>query len=81
MEVILKKQPQKYLASVDKNTRTKLYKAIDGLRRLEGNIVRLRGTENSYRLKIAHYRILFEYDGHGGLIIVGMITTRTNIKY
>ncbi|BDF60168.1 hypothetical protein CE91St37_03180 [Christensenellaceae bacterium] len=77
----MKKQPQKYLASVDGNTRAKLYKAIDGLKELGGDIVRLKGTKNSYRLKIAHYRILFEYDGRGGLIIVGMINTRTNIKY
>lgn len=81
MEIILKKQPQKYLASVDSNTREKLYKALDGLKELNGDIVRLKGTKNSYRLKIAHYRILFEYDGHGGLIIVGMINTRTNVKY
>ena len=81
MEIVLKKQPQKYLASVDGNTREKLYRALEGLKELEGDIVRLKGTKNSYRLKIAHYRILFEYDGKGGVIVVGMIDTRTNIKY
>ena len=81
MEIILRKQPQKYLASVDGNTRAKLYRAIEGLRELNGDIVKLKGTKSIYRLKIAHYRILFEYDGKGGVIIVGMINTRTNIKY
>ena len=43
MEIRLKKQPQKYLASVDEATRKKLYKALDELSRLEGDIVRLGG--------------------------------------
>ncbi len=82
MEIVLKKQPQKYLAAVDANTRAKLYKALDGLANLEGDIVKLAGTENTYRLKISHYRILFEYNSKTGqIIIVTAINTRTNIKY
>ena len=46
MEIRLKKQPQKYLASVDEKTRKKLYKALDQLSRLEGNIVRLGGYKS-----------------------------------
>ncbi len=80
MKIILKKQPQKYLASVDIPTREKLYRALDSLKRLEGDIVRLKGS-NLYRFKIAHYRILFEIDKDGQIIIVETINTRTNIKY
>jgi len=80
MELRLEKQPQKYLASVDAPTRKKLEKALEGLKNLDGDIVRLGGTKNMYRLKIAHYRIIFSYSG-GEIIIVETIDTRTNIKY
>ena len=81
MEIKLKKQAQKYLDQVDENTRKKLYKALDRLSRLEGDIVRLAGTKNRYRYKIAHYRILFEWNKGEIVITVIEINTRTNIKY
>lgn len=81
MEIKLKKRAQKYLDSVDANTRKKLYKALDQLSRFEGDIVRLEGTQNRYRYKIAHYRILFEWKKGDIIITVVEINTRTNIKY
>lgn len=81
MEIRLKKQPQKYLRSVDENTRRKLYKALDELSRLEGDIVPLAGQKNRYRYKIAHYRITFEWIKGEIVITVIEINTRTNIKY
>lgn len=81
MEIKLKKQPQKYLKSVDETTRKKLYKALDQLSRLEGNIVPLGGTKNRYRYKIDHYRIIFEWIRGEIVITVIEINTRTNIKY
>jgi mRNA-degrading endonuclease RelE of RelBE toxin-antitoxin system len=81
MEVRLKKQPQKYLDSVDTATRKKLYKALNQLSRLEGNIVPLSGQKNRYRYKIAHYRIVFEWVKGEIIITVVEINTRTNIKY
>lgn len=80
MEIKLEKQPRKYLASVDTNTRKKLERALEGLKSLEGDIVRLSSKKNLYRLKIAHYRVIFSYRG-GEIIIVEAIDTRTNIKY
>ena len=81
MEIRLKKQPQKYLRSVEENTRRKLYKALDELSRLEGDIVPLAGQKNRYRYKIAHYRITFEWIKGEIVITVIEINTRTNIKY
>lgn len=81
MNIRLKKQPRKYLESVDENTRKKLYKALDELSRLEGNIVPLKGMKNRYRYKIAHYRIIFEWVRGEIVITVIEINTRTNIKY
>ena len=80
MEIRLEKQPQKYLASADAATRKKLEKALDGITRLEGNIVKLGGTKSMFRCKIDHYRIIFSYSG-GQIIVVETIDTRTNIKY
>ena len=81
MEIKLKKQPQKYLASVDEKTRKKLYKALDQISRLEGNIVRLGGYKARYRYKIYHYRIVFDWVQGEIVIVVVEINTRTNIKY
>lgn len=80
MEIVLKKQPRKYLASVDVPTRNKLTAALEKLKELEGDIVKLAGKDGMYRLKIEHYRVIFEYHG-GEIIIVSAINTRTNTKY
>lgn len=79
MEVVLKKRAQKYLDSVDANTRKKLYRALDKLSRWEGDIVRLAGQKDRYRCKIEHYRILFEWRKGELVILVVDIDTRTNI--
>lgn len=59
----------------------KLYKALDELSRLEGDIVPLGGKANLYRYKIPHYRIIFEWVKGEIIITVIEINTRTNIKY
>lgn len=81
MELRLKKQAQKYLDSVDEPTRKKLYKALDQLAQLKGDIRPLKGTQNHYRFKIQHDRILFEWNKGEIVITVIEINTRTNIKY
>lgn len=81
MEIKLSKRAQKYLDSVDSNTRKKLYKALDKLSKLEGDIKRLEGYKNRYRFKINHYRITFERFKGEIIIHVVEINTRTNIKY
>ena len=81
MKIELKKQPLKYIQSVDENTRRKLWKALDQISRLEGDIKPLKGKPNQYRYKIAHYRIVFEWYKGKILITVIEINTRTNIKY
>ena len=43
MIIALSKQAKKYLASVDEPTRKKLYKALDEVAELKGDIVRLKG--------------------------------------
>lgn len=81
MEIRLEKQPRKYLESVDDPTRKKLFRALDRLKELDGDIKKLKGYDNLYRYKISHYRILFSIHIDGSIIIVSAINTRTNIKY
>ena len=81
MEIRLKKQAKKYLDSVDAKTREKLYKALEQITRWEGDIVKLKGKEYTYRYKIHHYRIVFEWKKDEIIITVIEINTRTNIKY
>ena len=39
MQIILKKQPPKYLTAVDVLAKNKLYKALDQVAQLEGDII------------------------------------------
>lgn len=80
MKIILKKQPQKYLASVDEPTRRKLYRALKSIEELEGDYVCINPQKHLYRFKIAHYRIIFCWTGKE-IVIVETINTRTNINY
>ena len=61
MELRYEKQPEKYLRSLDTTTRSKLKEALEKLKRFEGNIDRIQGKPNRFRLKIYHYRVLFEW--------------------
>ena len=81
MEIVLKKQPMKYLENVDKKTRKKLYKALGQISEFKGNIKRLEGYKNRYRYKLEHYRITFDWIKGEIIITVIEINTRSNIKY
>lgn len=81
MKIKLSKQAKKYMNKADEKTRNKLYKALEQISRLEGNIVKISGSTNKYRYKIDHYRILFKWDKGDIIIVVVEINTRTNIKY
>ena len=79
-DVNLKKQPQKYILKADSNTRKKLFKALNGLKALKGDIVKLKNS-NYYRLKIPQYRFIFERDDVIRIISVEEINTKTDINY
>lgn len=81
MEIKLKKQPRKYLARLDEPTREKLFKALEQLANLDGDIRAIKGQPNRYRLKIEHYRITFDWIKGEIIITVIEINTRSNIKY
>lgn len=81
MKIILKKSALKYLAKATGTDRTRLDNALDGLASMHGDIQKLSGGKNEYRLKIFHFRILFTLDKETQVIKVTEINTRTNIKY
>lgn len=62
MEIKYSKQAYKYLIKLHKPKRNKLIEAIEKIP--EGDIVKMRGIENLYRLRVNDYRVLYtpEYD-------------------
>ena len=78
--VVYKKQPEKYLKSVDDGTYQKLRNACEGLADGKGDVVRLQGSKY-YRLKIEHYRAIFTCDKEAAVIAIEELNARTNIKY
>ena len=75
MKIAKRKQPQKYLKALDKNTREKIEAIIEGLNEWKGDIAKIKGTD-MYRLKIPHYRIAFKVDVQNKAISIGIILPR-----
>jgi mRNA-degrading endonuclease RelE of RelBE toxin-antitoxin system len=69
------KRARKYLDRLDKPNRKKIKNAIEDLKELKGNIIRVEGTD-MYRLKIPPFRIGFEYDEDNGVIEIVLIRPR-----
>jgi mRNA interferase RelE/StbE len=76
MKIRHKKAAAKYLRRCPAREYARLAKALAGLAELQGDIVRLSGTPNAYRLKVPPYRILFEYIPGSDLITVTDIKPR-----
>lgn len=64
MEIKYSKQAYKYLKKLHKPQARQIIIAINKLPNNEGDIKKMRGIENLYRLRVGDYRILFspEYD-------------------
>ena len=59
MTITLSKQAIKYLDKCDNKTYRRLQSAIDNLKTFDGDIVKLQGRKDEYRLKKPPYRIIF----------------------
>lgn len=57
MEVHYSKKAVKYINSCDKSTKQRLKNAIEKIP--SGDIKKLRGAENGYRLRVGDLRVLF----------------------
>ncbi|MCL2698531.1 MAG: type II toxin-antitoxin system RelE/ParE family toxin [Oscillospiraceae bacterium] len=76
MTVELKKQPKKYMDKCLKSDYAKISNALVKLETLQGDIKKLEGREDEYRVKIPPFRIVFRYDRVNKIIVVIKITTR-----
>jgi mRNA-degrading endonuclease RelE of RelBE toxin-antitoxin system len=76
MQVELKKQAKKYMAKCTKSNYDKIKAALEKLELLQGDIKKLEGREDEYRVKIPPFRIIFEYDKVNKVILVTKIDTR-----
>ena len=61
MNITISRQAKKYLDKCDDKTFNRLKSAIDGLATFDGDIVKLQGREDEYRLKKPPYRIIFTH--------------------
>lgn len=78
MEIEYTRQAAKQLDSIsDTRLAKKLIKAIDKLVSLEGDIKKLTGYNNKYRLRVGDYRIIFAVV-NGKVIIIEAILPRGN---
>lgn len=69
MNVEITKRARKQIDELDKSTQKKIDSAIKGLEFFEGDIVKMAGRKNEYRLKVFHYRIIFRIeDGNRAII-------------
>ncbi len=59
MEIRYSKRAVKTISGLDKPTKQRIKKAVEGLP--EGDIKALKGSDNSYRLRVGDWRILFSY--------------------
>lgn len=59
MDIQYSKRAIKAINGMDKPTKQRIRKAIEGIPK--GDIKALQGAENSYRLRVGDWRILFSY--------------------
>lgn len=72
MKIEYKKKAVKYINSCDKNTKNRLKSSIEKLP--FGDIKRLSGLENEYRLRVGDLRVLFTKENE--IIIINDILPR-----
>lgn len=61
MRLQITKSAEKSIKRLDTSTRARV---IEGIRKLpDGDIRKLKGYENDYRLRIGNYRVIYKTDG------------------
>ena len=77
-KLLLKREAAKYLASLDKPTRDRIKKALEGLTRIppEGDIRPRTGMKGWFRLRVGSYRVVFQINEDEHTIYVAIIGPR-----
>lgn len=76
-KIVITKQVEKFIRKQDKITQTRIVKAVYDLP--EGDIKRLKGYENFFRLRIGDIRVIFEKQDEEYRIILIDIGNRGQI--
>ncbi len=75
MQIEYNKRSIKYIKSCDKPTRIRIIEAIEGIP--QGDIIKLQGIDDGYRLRVGDYRILFSIEN--GIIYIDDVGPRGQI--
>ncbi|WP_353093013.1 type II toxin-antitoxin system RelE/ParE family toxin [Tissierella praeacuta] len=76
-DIKYEKRCLKYLKKLDKNTRLGIVKAINELPL--GDVKRLQGNTENYRLRVGDYRIIFSKDDKSLIILIIEIGSRGEV--
>ena len=76
-ELVITKQVEKFIKKQDKPTQIRVIKAVKELP--EGDVKKLKGYENFYRLRVGDIRIIFEKKDDEYIIILIDIGNRGQI--
>ena len=79
LKVELRKQPEKYLSKCTESEYNKINGALSDLENLKGDIKKLQGRKDEYRVKLPPFRIIFVYDKVSKTITVTKIDTRGDV--
>ena len=68
-EIFFLPRAERDLKALDKMTASRIVGKIEAMKAgLAGDVLKLKGTENSYRLRVGDYRVLFDMEGNKLLI-------------
>ena len=76
--IIFEKEPEKYLRRQNKQTQSRILKAINALPN-NGDIKKLTGTNELFRVRIGNVRVIFSVDRVNGIIDIVAMGSRGQI--
>lgn len=79
MQIRLSRKAQKYYERAPKNLQNHFDECFEDIAKLNGDIVRLKGSKFQFRYKTYHYRIIFEIDIERNEIQISDIGPRGDI--
>ncbi|WP_107838171.1 type II toxin-antitoxin system RelE family toxin [Metasolibacillus meyeri] len=64
LKILLDKQPRKFLQKQEKSVQLRIYNALQGLKEIPpvGDIRKMQGRQDSYRLRVGTYRAIYTID-------------------
>ncbi|OYD09137.1 type II toxin-antitoxin system RelE family toxin [Paludifilum halophilum] len=80
-KLILKQPATKFIKKQDKKTQIRILEALEGLRKVppEGDVKKLKGEQQTFRLRIGTNRALFSLDHDQKRVIILTIGNRGDI--